>query len=621
LVATLVGCSAAPPTTRRDGGTSDAGWPDAGPRPDGGIDAGTDAGPCAPLARCGGECVDTAIDSRHCGACDDACSPPSNAAARCAGGSCDFGCFAGFVRDADACVPAPRPLWPPSLSTTRTLRPTLRWAMPSGLGDATVELCEDPACATIIATTTVAGESIVPELDLPAGPIFWRVSASGRTGPTWRFDVARRAAPIESAWGIAPDYDGDGYGDVAIGAPFAADSAGRVALHLGAPGGTLSAATSILRGPDGAGAEYGVAVACAGDLDGDGFAELAVGSPGAERVWIYFGGVDGIPESGGRRIALEAPAGGSRFGGALAGAGDVDGDGYGDLVVAATGEGTDPGRIHVYHGRAGGVTSTPARTVIGGGRFGSAVAGALDLDADGFAEIVVGAYAALAMNGEAHVFRGGPGGIGDAASITIAGTRAAARLGFSVAGAGDVNGDGYADLVLGAPDAGDGAGSMGRGEVLVFHGSASGVSATADLVIAGVSSGGAYFGHSVAGLGDGNGDGYDELAVSAFGANARAGRVSVFLGGAGGLVTITRTTVDGPYGAGGDFGWSIASAGDVDGNGRHDLVVGAPGVDDLRGRAYIFRGNAAGIGATPLVDLLGASAGGRFGRAVASAGR
>jgi hypothetical protein len=474
----------------------------------------------------------------------------------------------------------------------------------------------------VIATMTTAGASIAPDADLPTGPIFWRVSASGRAGPTWRFDVAARAAPIESAWGIAPDYYRDGYVDVAIGAPLAASSEGRVAIHLGASGGTRAAATSVLRGPDGEGAQYGIALACAGDLDGDGFAELAVGSPGAERVWIYFGAPGGIPETGGRRVALEAPAGGSLFGGALAGAGDVDGDGYGELVVAATGEDTTPGRIHVYHGRAGGVTSTPARTVIGAGRFGSAVAGALDLEADGFADVVVGAYAALTTVGQAHVFPGGADGIGEAAAITIAGVSAAGQLGFSVAGAGDVNGDGYADLALGAPNAGDGGGVVtGRGEVLVFHGSATGVSATADLSIAGVSSGGAYFGHSVAGLGDGNGDGFDELAISAFGANARAGRVSVFLGSAAGLVTITRTTVDGPFGAGGDFGWSIASAGDVDGNGRHDLVVGAPGVDDARGRAYVFRGGAAGIGATPLVDLLGASASGRYGRAVASAGR
>src|SRR5690606_19353367 len=161
-------------------------------------------------------------------------------------------------------------------------------------------------------------------------PVFWRVSASGRTGPTWRFDVAARDAPVAGAWGISPDYNRDGYGDVAVGAPFAASSAGRVAVHLGGAGGTRAGASAALRGPDGDGAEHGLALASAGDIDGDGFGDLAVGSPGAARVWIYFGGPSGIPETGARRIAIEAPGdGGSRFGGAVASAGDVDGDGYG----------------------------------------------------------------------------------------------------------------------------------------------------------------------------------------------------------------------------------------------------------------------------------------------------
>lgn len=623
-LATACGPSS-PPSGRRDAGPEDAARPDTGLGWDAGRDAGRDAGPCGALALCGTECVDLATDAAHCGACDAACTAPADGFASCVGAVCDFECDAGFVREGEGCAPAPRPLWPPSLSIARSLRPTLRWLLPSGLTNASVELCADAACASVIETIAATGEEALPSADLPAGLVFWRVTASGRVGPMWRFDVASRAAPSgQPAWGLSPDYDRDGYDDVAIGAPFAAESDGRVAIHRGGPSGTSAGASAVLRGASGAASELGASVACAGDLDGDGYADLAVGSPragDAGRVEVFFGGPDAIPESGARSIAIDAPSdGGSLFGSAIAGAGDVDGDGYGDLVVAAAGEGVTPGRFHVYRGRADGVETTPARTVVGSGRFASALAGAGDVDGDGLADLAVGAYAAGSMTGEVQIFLGSASGIGAIASFTIAGVAPTGRFGFSVAWAGDLNGDGFADLAVGAPDT-EVSGMPQVGSVLVFYGSPAGPSASPDATLAGVSSGGGFFGHSVAGMGDGDGDGIDELAVGAFGVAERAGRVSVFMGSESGLVTTMRTTVDGPFGAGGDFGWALASAGDVDRNGRDDLVVGAPGVEARSGRAYVFRGAVAGgISTTPLVEMRGAF-GGSFGRAVATAGR
>src|SRR5690606_39020592 len=189
-------------------------------------------------------------------------------------------------------------------------------------------LCADPACASPLETLTVDGGEAAPTMDLPRGPVFWRVSAAGLTGPTWRFDVAPGNG---GAFGLSPDYDRDGYDDVAVGAPFAAESAGRVAIHRGGSSGTTAGASAVLRGAV-AGAEFGSALACAGDLDGDGFADLAVGSPregAAGRVRVFFGGPGGIPEEGARIVVLEAPSDeGVLFGGAIAGAGDLDGDGY-----------------------------------------------------------------------------------------------------------------------------------------------------------------------------------------------------------------------------------------------------------------------------------------------------
>ena len=210
------------------------------------------------------------------------------------------------------------------------------------------------------------------------------------------------------------------------------------------------------------------------------------------------------------------------------------------------------------------------------------------------------------------MFDGSASGIAPTADLVIAGTVAEGQLGAGLAGAGDVNADGYADLVAGVPAA-DGA----IGRILVFHGSAAGLDATPDADIPGNSAGGGFFGQAVAGVGDLDGDGIDDVAVGAFGVDGRTGRVSIFLGGMTGLRTPPAIRVDGPFGGNGDFGWTVAGAGDVDGSGAADLAVGSPGVDDGDGRVYVYRGSAlTGITPEPLRALVGPS-GGSFGRALA----
>ena len=210
-------------------------------------------------------------------------------------------------------------------------------------------------------------------------------------------------------------------------------------------------------------------------------------------------------------------------------------------------------------------------------------------------------------------------------------------LGMSVANAGDVNGDGYDDVVVGAPGA-DLAGDW-SGAAYLFLGSSSGLgfgaaSTVADAVLTGDTLGD-QLGVSVAGAGDLNGDGFGDLAISAFlddtSADA-AGTVYVFYGSPSGLASgdasvVADTAINGD-GPDDQFGYAPAAAGDVDGDGFGDLVVGQQ-FDDLNGAAsgsaFVYLGSPSGIPsglATSVADavLSGDSAGDFFAHTVAAAG-
>ena len=225
---------------------------------------------------------------------------------------------------------------------------------------------------------------------------------------------------------------------------------------------------------DETGAAFGAAVGGNTDVDNDGRPDVIVGAPhhsngslaNAGAVYVYSGKTGALLQS------HFGSAAGNQLGASVCGAGDLDGDGFGDIVVGvphSDGNGTDSGRVRVYSGQTGGVLYTWDGDAAGD-HFGECVARVLDVNNDGFDDIAVGApdhvYGGLgASTGFVRVFSGKDGSV----LFTLHGYFTA-RLGLSVAAARDVDGDGVVDIVAGALNQGSGVQLINRGAVLVFSG-------------------------------------------------------------------------------------------------------------------------------------------------------
>ena len=273
------------------------------------------------------------------------------------------------------------------------------------------------------------------------------------------------------------------------------------------------------------------------------------------------------------------------FGNSVSTAGDVNGDGYSDVIVGASYYNSQTGRAYIYFGGAS-MNNTADVTMTGEtftNNFGWPVSTAGDVNGDGYSDVIVGAPYYNSQTGRAYIYYGGSS-MDNTADVTMTGEAVNNEFGRSVSTAGDVNGDGYSDVIVGA----NGYSSY-FGRAYIYYGGAS-MDNTADVTMTGEAVNN-EFGRSVSTAGDVNGDGYSDVIAGAYGYSSYTGRAYIYYGGSS-MDNIVDATMTGEA-VSNQFGWSVSTAGDVNGDGYSDVTVGADRYSSFTGRAYIYYGGAA----------------------------
>jgi hypothetical protein len=450
--------------------------------------------------------------------------------------------------------------------------------------------------------------------------------------PAWTLQGNTPNSALGTHMAPAADFDGDGFGDIILGAPgdsTGAPDGGLAILVFGAPEGIADRPAWAYEGRS-AGGRLGTAVAGLGDIDGDGLSDIAIGCPGhaptapvidaTGRVELFRGRATGPAAQ--PTWTLDAPALSTSFGRDIAPLGDLDNDTFADFAI------TSDQAVHLYLG-------SPAGPVpLGPPISAKFIAGPGDLDGDASPDLVVGTENRL------FVVSLGPDGLGPPRDLDLPSNSTLLRApealgdmngdgyadfgvqlfqpdsttelllftghparpalsarwplppGASFGTTGDLDGDGYADLAIGRPDLPQ------NGQAMIIRGAGTGPAILSEPLPIDFP-----FADSVrlSTLGDTNSDGYDDLAIGVVDTaqSTQKGEVAIVLGGHPSRQLLpTRISHEK---SGIAFGKSISGPGDVDGDGYADLAIGAPLLKtaaSLRpsGEVWLVYGNAQGPG-------------------------
>jgi predicted transcriptional regulator len=408
------------------------------------------------------------------------------------------------------------------------------------------------------------------------------------------------AAPYDGlcSCACAGDVNKDGYDDIIVGAiGYSSPMAGYVYLFYGGP--KINSTPDIVFTGTGQGDCFGAAVDGAGDVNGDGYDDVIIGAPLNDSVgedvgqaYVFFGGpaMDAMPDV---IMTGETEYNGfgfpDEFGIAVSQAGDVNSDGFDDVIVGAVkndANGYYSGRAYIFYGsRNMDNVSDVVFTGNATSYLGSDVSEAGDVNNDGYDDVIVGAVGAEAIYedaGQAYIYYGGKN-MDNVSDVTFSGNSYWDYFGTSVACAGDVNGDGYDDVVVGAED----FEALSAGRVEVFFGGRD-MDNKPDIVIRKTEQG-ERFGQSVAGVGDVNHDGYDDIMSGAGGnwtLGQNYGQAYIFYGGRemdNDWDVCFNGTAFNEW-----FGTSVHGAGDVNKDGYPEVMAGTSESADRAGRVYLF---------------------------------
>lgn len=480
--------------------------------------------------------------------------------------------------------------------------------------------------------------NLLPILLLAAAPVLAQLGPDGNQ--VWAQGAGIPGAPDNNDFFgnamAAGDFNGDGFQDLAVGVPGDnnGDARGAVNIIYGAATGLTGARSQVwIQGADGLEGNnerndvFGNALA-AGDFNGDGFDDLAVGAPGEDGgegiVQLLYGAAGGLnadrPED--QQVFDQSDLEGTGrqrnnlFGSVLS-TGDFNNDGFADLAIGTPNHNSFRGIVHLMYGGSGGLsTSGNQRFRQGadglegdetdGDVFGNDLASG-DVDGNGFDDLVVAVPGEDSARGGVQVLFGGGGGLSGNGNVFLRqddllgdDRDSGDQFGSSVIVA-DFNQDGFGDIAISAIGE-DG----GRGSVIVVNGAANGPTGPAvewrqgmDGIL-GEQNGGDRFGSDLA-AGDFDGDGFPDLAVGVRGEAGNAGVVHVIYGSIGGLTAAGNQFfaqgvdgIDDTPESGDDFG-NVVVAADFGRDGADDLAVAAPREDGDRGIVHVIYGNSTGL--------------------------